>query len=144
MTLRDPVAVIQSAITMLAYGDRLRRRSVGADELAAYWVERVERLLRASVRDLHLVPDSQRVEVPFDDITADAMAVVGRVHAAAGLADDADALAAIGGYVDTNPRGKHGTVVYDLRADFGLEPADVRARFDFYFERFPGLRAEVG
>jgi len=36
-----------------------------------------------------------------------------------------------------NPRGKHGQVVYDLRADFGLEPADVRKRFDFYFERFP-------
>ncbi|MCB1259560.1 MAG: sulfotransferase, partial [Acidimicrobiales bacterium] len=43
-TLRDPVAVLQSAITMLAYGDRLRRFEVGADELATYWIDRIERL----------------------------------------------------------------------------------------------------
>jgi hypothetical protein len=39
--------------------------------------------------------------------------------------------------VAENPRGKHGQVVYDLRADFGIEPAEVRKRFDFCFERFP-------
>ena len=55
-TLRDPVAVLQSAITMLAYGDRIRRREVDADGLAAYWLDRVERLLRAAVRDTHLIP----------------------------------------------------------------------------------------
>ena len=47
-TLRDPVAVLQSAITMLAYGDRMRRVRIDADELAAYWIDRVERLLRAA------------------------------------------------------------------------------------------------
>jgi hypothetical protein len=26
--------------------------------------------------------------------------------------------------------------VYDLARDFGLDPAVVRRRFDFYFERF--------
>src|SRR3974390_777528 len=42
LTLRDPVAVLQSAITMLAYGDRLRRVAIEPDELAAYWVDRGE------------------------------------------------------------------------------------------------------
>ena len=51
LTLRDPVAVLQSAITMLAYGDRMRRVRIEADQLAAYWVDRIERLLRAAVRD---------------------------------------------------------------------------------------------
>ena len=36
-----------------------------------------------------------------------------------------------------NPRGKHGRLEYDLRGDFGLDPDEVRARFDYYFERFP-------
>ena len=36
-----------------------------------------------------------------------------------------------------NPRGKHGRIAYDLRGDFGLDPAAVRARFGYYFERFP-------
>ncbi len=41
-----------------------------------------------------------------------------------------------------NPRGKHGRLSYDLRADFGLEPAAVRRRFEHYCDRF-GVRAEV-
>jgi len=40
LTLRDPVAVLQSAITMLAYGDRNRRVTIDADALAVYWVGR--------------------------------------------------------------------------------------------------------
>jgi hypothetical protein len=27
--------------------------------------------------------------------------------------------------------------VYNLREDFGVEPSALRARFDFYFDRFP-------
>jgi hypothetical protein len=33
-------------------------------------------------------------------------------------------------------------VRYDLRGDFGIEPSELRRRFDFYFERFP-VRVEV-
>jgi hypothetical protein len=34
-------------------------------------------------------------------------------------------------------------VKYDLRADFGVDPADVHARFAFYLARFP-VQLEVG
>lgn len=44
-TLRDPVAVLQSAITMLAYGDRNRRVHIEAEQLTEYWADHVERLL---------------------------------------------------------------------------------------------------
>ena len=37
----------------------------------------------------------------------------------------------------SHQRGRFGRVVYDLRADFGAEPDDIRAPFDFYFDRFP-------
>jgi hypothetical protein len=47
------------------------------------------------------------------------------------------------GYRVAHPRGRGGRIVYDLRADFGLEPDAVRRRFAFYFERFPQVRAEV-
>ena len=40
-------------------------------------------------------------------------------------------------FVAANPRGKHGQLAYDLQGDFGLDPDTVRARFDYYFERFP-------
>ena len=32
--------MIQSAITMLAYGDRIRRKTIDLAELASYWIER--------------------------------------------------------------------------------------------------------
>jgi len=51
-THRDPVAVIQSAITMMAYSDRLRRTSIDPGWLLDYWADRVHRLLSACVRDV--------------------------------------------------------------------------------------------
>jgi hypothetical protein len=141
ITHRDPVSVIRSAITMLAYGDRMRRTRVDPAGLAEYWIDRVERLLRACVRDRDKVPDEQSVDVLFHEFMADDVGTVARIYRKAGLAMTGEARALLDGFVEENPRGKHGQVVYDLRADFGLEPADVRRRFDFYFDRFP-VRAE--
>jgi hypothetical protein len=142
-TLRDPVAVLQSAITMLAYGDRLRRVHVEVDELAWYWIDRIERLLRAAVRDTHLIPPGQRVDVEFGEFMADDLAMATRILDAAGLELTDLARGALLAYLARNPRGKEGRVVYDLRADFGLEPDDLYERFAFYFEAFPSIRREV-
>ena len=40
-------------------------------------------------------------------------------------------------FMADNPRGKHGRIAYDLRGQFGLDPDALRARFGYYFERFP-------
>jgi hypothetical protein len=67
-THRDPVAVIQSAITMLAYGDRMRRRDIDPDGLVDYWIDRIERLLRACVRrPQHRYPISRAQREGDDD-----------------------------------------------------------------------------
>jgi hypothetical protein len=137
ITHRDPVSVIRSAITMLAYGDRMRRTRVDLDELAAYWIDRVERLLRACVRDRDALPERQVIDVPFFEFMADDVAMVARIYEKAGLPMAGEARAELDRFMAANPRGKHGQVVYDLKADFGLDPSAVRKRFDFYFERFP-------
>jgi hypothetical protein len=142
-TLRDPVAVLQSAITMLAYGDRLRRVRVGADELAAYWVDRIERLLRAAVRDAHLIPAPQRVDVEFGEFMADDRSMAARILEVAGIDLTDTARAELDTYLAGNPRGKDGRVVYDLQADFGLEPDVLYRRFAFYFDAFPQVKREV-
>lgn len=142
-TLRDPVAVLQSAITMLAYGDRNRRVAVEPDELAAYWVDRIESLLRAGVRDAHLIPGAQRVDVEFGAFMADDLAMAERILDVAGLGVTDEARAQLAAYVGGNPRGKDGRVVYDLRADFHLEPAELYDRYAFYFEAFPQITPEV-
>jgi len=142
-TLRDPVAVLQSAITMLAYGDRLRRVHVEPDELAAYWIDRIERLLRAAVRDAHLIPVERRVDVEFGAFVADDLATATTILTTAGLEVNERALDELTTYLAGNPRGKEGRVVYDLRGDFGLDPDDLYDRFAFYFEAFPQITREL-
>jgi hypothetical protein len=142
-TLRDPVAVLQSAITMLAYADRNRRREVEADALAEYWIERIEMLLRAAVRDAHLIPPAQRVDVEFGEFMADDLAMALKILTVAGLEITDTARTQLATYVAGNPRGKDGRIVYDLRADFGIEPESLYERFAFYLDAFPQIRREV-
>jgi hypothetical protein len=72
---------------------------------------------------------------------ADDIAMVERIYAVAGLPVTADARARLDAFMADNPRGKWGRVIYDLRTDFGIEPAELRRRFGFYFDRF-AIQAE--
>ena len=142
ITHRDPVSVIQSAATMLAYGDRMRRTSIEPEALAAYWVDRVDGLLRACVRDRDLLPADRAVDVIFDDFMADDVGMVEKIYARTEHPMTPAARRRLDAFMVEHPRGKHGQLEYDLRRDFGLDPSTVRARFDDYLERFP-VKAEV-
>jgi hypothetical protein len=137
ITHRDPVSVVASAITMLAYGDRLRRTKVDPAAVAAYWIDRVEHLLRACVRDRELLPKFQSIDVLFHEFMADDVAMVERIYDVAGLHVTEETRSWLEEYVSQNPRGKHGRIVYDLQGDFGIDPKTLRRRFGFYYERFP-------
>ncbi len=137
ITHRDPAAVIVSAITMLAYGDRVRRGKVDPGSVAAYWIDRIERLLRACVRDRDAWPASQSIDVLFHEFMSDDLAMVARIYELADLPMTDEAHAQFEAFMAHNPRGKHGRVVYDLQRDFGIDADELRRRFDFYFERFP-------
>ncbi|MEZ5743209.1 MAG: sulfotransferase [Sphingomonadaceae bacterium] len=139
ITYRDPVEVIQSAITMIAYGERNFYPDIDTQGLLEYWTDRVEKLLRACVRDRHVWPEEQSVDVPFPEFMADDMAVVRKVRAKAGLPETEQANREVAEFIAGHPRGKHGQIVYNLERDFGVSPDDLRKRFDFYFEAFPFL-----
>ncbi len=136
VTHRDPVSVIQSAVTMLAYGDRMRRPRVEPEALAAYWVDRVGRLLDACTRNRDLLPEERSIDVPFDEFMADDVAMVERIYARNSLPFTVTARKQTQAFLAEHQRGMHGQISYDLRRDFGLDPADVRARFAAYMERF--------
>ena len=74
---------------------------------------------------------------------ADDLGMAAKILAVAGLELTDTARAAFEEYVAGNPRGKEGRVTYDLRADFGIEPGELRERFAFYYEAFPQIRTEV-
>ncbi len=134
---RDPVAVIQSAMTMLAYGQRLNRHRVDIEGLASYWPDRIEHLLRRCVETRQLLPEEKSLDAPFHEFMADDMAMVEKIYAKAGLELTAQARAEMQQFIDVHPRGKHGQMQYNLKEDFGIDPAALRERFRFYFDAFP-------
>lgn len=142
ITYRDPVEVIQSAITMIAYGERMAYPTIDTRGLLDYWSDRVERLLRACVRDRHLWSEAQSVDVPFGEFMKDDMKVVREVRAKAGLPETAQANRDVADYIAGHPRGKYGQIVYHLERDFGVAPAELRQRFDFYYAAYPFLKRD--
>lgn len=141
-THRDPVAVLQSAVTMLAYGDRMRRYAVEPEPLAAYWADRIERLLRGCVADRDLVDPERSIDIRFADFMADDRGAVAAFYRAAGVELPAPVAERFDRYLAANPRGKHGRIDYDLAGQFGLDPDRARERYGFYLERF-GIEAEA-
>lgn len=137
ITHRDPVSVIASTVTMLVYGDRIRRTRVDPPAVAAYWIDRIERLLRACVRDRDRIPADRSIDVLFHEFMNGDVAMVRRIYELADLDMTAEAQADLDTYMMENPRGKHGRIVYDLKGDFGVERSELRERFGFYFDRFP-------
>lgn len=136
LTHRDPVDVIQSAATMVAYGDRLRRHCVDLGATADYWTDRVERLLRACVQDRRLLPEAQSLDVLFPTLVTDEELIIDRIYAVACEALTPAALMAMRAH---RWRASAGRVAYDLSGDFGRDPGALRERFTFYLQRFPGL-----
>ena len=79
--------------------DFIRRRTIDLSELASYWIERVEHLLRACVRDRDAVPVERSIDVRFHEYMADQTAVIRRVYAMSGLPLTPDTESRIGGYL---------------------------------------------
>ncbi len=142
VTHRDPVSVVQSSATMLAYGARMTYREPRPEWYLEYWTDRIRRLLDASLRDRHLLPKDRTVDVLFHEFMADDLGTVERIYEVAGLPMTPEARAQIGEYLRAHPRGRDGQVVYDLREDFGVEPERVREPFGAYLDRFE-VRLEV-
>ena len=143
MIHRDPVATLQSLLTMRGLAFKASRKTPDIDIHVDYWVDRIERMLRSYMRDRHLVPAGQLVEVKFADVIADDIGVASSVLERAGLPGTEDAMADMQAYMTDHPRGRGGKVVYDLEGDFGLDADELAERFRFYTDEF-GVRPERG
>ncbi len=143
MIHRDPVATLTSLLTMRGLALKAGQRVPDIDAHVDYWVDRIERMLRSYLRDRHLVPSGQLVEVMFADMVADDIRTATQVLDQAGLPVTDETTADIDAYIAAHPRGKRGRVVYDLEGDFGLDTDRLRERFAFYTDAV-GIRPETG
>ncbi len=140
LTHRDPVSVTASMMTMITYSSRMNVESPDPLEFGTYWSARIEDLLMGCVRDRDVLPDAQTVDVCFHDFMADDIATVERIYAVADQSFTDDTRAAMDTFMTAHPRGRHGTIIYDL-TDFGLDPAERRTALQPYVDRF-GVREE--
>jgi len=140
---RDPVASIQSAITSQAYASRLTHTTYDRKEIATYWIDRYESLLRGCVRDRDLIDQDRSYDLYFHKLMSDPFSELQAIYGKAGIPFDDQTRAAFQRAIDENKRGKHGQLAYDLRDDFGIDPNEIRERFSFYFDRFPEVQVEV-
>ncbi len=134
-THRDPGPVALSMIAMVTYSARMHRDHVDVPTVAAAWVDRLEKLLAACVRDREVIAPDRSLDVRFDDFMADELGVAESIYALTGEDFDGRSRAAVAQYLQSHRRGRHGRV--HTSADmFGLDPEELRERFAPYSARF--------
>ncbi len=135
ITHRDPVAVIQSAITIMAYGQRLSRKQVMTEQLAAYWIDRVDHLLRACMHDRDCLAVEQSIDIKFNDLIHNDVESVKKIYQLAGLPMTSLAEQQLSDFVEQH-KEDYGRVIYDLEGQFGVNSDTLRKQFDYYARRF--------
>lgn len=134
-THRDPVPVALSMIAMITYSARMHRSPVPVHQIAEYWIERLDRMLSALVRDRDIFGHDRSIDVRFDDFMADEVGIAKRIYALADEPFTDEVRAAVAGYLSGHQRGRLGSVETSFEM-FGLDEADLRERFAPYVERF--------
>jgi hypothetical protein len=134
-THRDPVPVAISMVAMLTYSARMHRSPVPVQEIAAAWIDRLELMLAALIRDRGAIGPERSIDVRFDDFMADELGVAERVYGLVGEQVPDDARAAMTEYLAGHQRGRLGKVVTSCEM-FGLDEDELRERFAPYVSRF--------
>jgi hypothetical protein len=136
VTHRDPVSVIASNATMLAYTARLNQSRPDPQMIGRYWSDRIQQMLETGMRERDRLPPNASIDVRFHEFMADDVAMVERIYDVAGQPFDATAREATSRFLADHPRGRYGGVRYDLEGDFGIDPAERRAAMRDYVVRF--------
>lgn len=134
-THRDPVPVVLSMLAMLTYSARMHCSPVPVEDIAACWIDRLELMLAALIRDRDVIGAERSIDVRFDDFMADEMGTAAAIYALADEVMTEDARAAMAEYLAGHQRGRLGRVATSPEM-FGLDPNELQARFAPYVERF--------
>jgi hypothetical protein len=134
-THRDPLRVMAS---MASHATVLRRAfsdSAIPERIAADWTERWAQALRKFLVVRDRSPAEQFLDLDYDDIENSPLETVERVYAFLGWRSTDKARAAMGRFIDANPKNKHGVHRYTL-AQYGLDRDVEIRRFGDYCKRF--------
>jgi Sulfotransferase family len=134
-THRDPVPVALSMIAMITYSARMHRSPVPVEQIADSWIDRLDQMLTALVRDRGTIGPDRSIDIRFDDFMANEIGVAEKVYALAGETFTDETRGAVADYLSGHRRGRLGNVETSYEM-FGLQEDDLRSRFAPYVERF--------
>ena len=134
-THRDPVNVVGSACSLAWHQMVVQSDDVDASWIGGEWLHKTGHRIDTCLRVRETLSPDQQLDVSFEAMNRDWLGTMRRVYDFLGI-DIAPAVAAMTSYVERARREHpYATHRYDL-ADFGLDAADVRARFAGYSARF--------
>jgi len=134
-THRDPVPVALSMIAMITYSARMHRSPVPVEQLAHYWIDRLEQMLTALIRDRDTIGPDRSIDIRFEEFMANELGTAEHLYGLAGEPFTDAARSAIAGYLEGHQRGRLGSVETSCEM-FGLDEDDLRCRFEPYVQRF--------
>lgn len=132
-THRDPAKTIPSLASLVytvrgIVTDSIDAKKVGREQLA-WWSKALDHAVQ--VRAKHRDKSNQFVDIQFEEVLADPVAVLRRVYDRFDMPWSDAAESRMRAFLAANPQGKHGTHRYEL-GDFGLELGEIRERFAEY------------
>jgi hypothetical protein len=135
-THRDPVTVVASSASLAYHQMVVQSDDVDPAWCGAEWLYKTEHRNARALAARPLIPESQRIDIRFDEVNANWSEVIARIYRHFSLDLTAEASSAMRRYVARAARD-HGYSRhrYTLE-DFGLRRAEVEARFTGYWQDF--------
>jgi hypothetical protein len=132
-THRDPAKTIPSLASLYYVirglgSDSVDPRALGRQQ-STWWADSLDEAI--AVRAKHRDKADQFIDVQFEEVVADPVAVLGRAYERFDIPWSADVEGRMRTFLADNPREKHGVHRYEM-ADFGLDLDQIRARFEGY------------
>jgi hypothetical protein len=129
-THRDPVRVIASISSHCvslrqAFSEHMDLNSIGST-WCRLWTLGLERTLQ--FRRDHPELEHRFLDLPYDELTADPVSAVRKIHEAFNLPFDQEALSSTRDYLSEHPKNRLGTHRYRLE-DYGITPKQVGESF---------------
>jgi hypothetical protein len=132
-THRDPAKTVPSLASLyyVIHGlasDSIEPHALG-QQTAQWWADSLDEAIAA--RDRHRDKSDQFMDVQFEEVVDDPVAVLGRAYERFDIPWSADIESGMRAFVANNPRGKHGAHRYEI-GDFGMSLGHIRERFENY------------
>ena len=132
-THRDPAKIVPSLASLIYVVRGLASDSVDPIALGPqqteWWADSLDEAIAARAK--HSDKADQFMDVQFEEVVADPVAVLGRAYERFDIPWSADVEGRMRSFSDRHPRGKHGSHRYSIE-DFGMTLGQIRERFDDY------------